>query len=78
MPSEMNKKESMEKIEQRHPNEWLLIVDYETDASTRLTKGRLVAHSKSQEEIHRALTKYKGKKCIHYSGKLPKDVRVVF
>jgi hypothetical protein len=74
MPSKMDKKENIERIKERYPNEWLLIVDYETDASTRIIRGRLVNHSKSREEIHRALSQYKGKKCIHYLGKLPQDV----
>lgn len=61
MPSKTDKKENIERIKERYPNEWLLIIDYETDVSTRTIKGRLVAHSKSREEIHRALAKHRGK-----------------
>ncbi|MCJ7577964.1 MAG: hypothetical protein MUO91_05895 [candidate division Zixibacteria bacterium] len=78
MPSKTDKKENIERIKERYPNEWLLIIDYETDVSTRTIKGRLVAHSKSREEIHRALTKHRGKRCIEYSGTIPKDVGVMF
>ena len=78
MPSKTDKEKNIDRIKRRYPDEWLLIVDYETDVSTRTIKGRLVDHSKSREEIHRALPRYKGKKCIHFSGKLPQDVGVVF
>lgn len=78
MRSKTDKKENIERIKERYPNEWLLIIDYETDASTRIVRDRLIAHSKSREEIHRQLVKYRGKRCIFYSGKLPQDVGVMF
>lgn len=71
-------KETIERIKEAYPNEWLLITDYVTDDSTRVLEGNLVAHSKSREEIHEKLRQYSGKRCIQYSGKLPKDVGVMF
>jgi hypothetical protein len=49
-----------EKIKTKYPNQWLLLEDYELDASTTLRKGRVIAHSKDRDEIHRALKKHTG------------------
>ena len=67
-----------EKIKAKYPNQWLLLEDYELDASTSLCKGRVLAHSKDREEIHRALKKHKGNLCIHFTGSLPPDTGVIF
>ncbi|MCK4325741.1 hypothetical protein KAW55_03195 [bacterium] len=74
----VGKKQGVEQIKKRYPNEWLLITDYETDESTRVKRGRLAAHSKCRDEIHKRLSQYGGKRCIQYSGKLPRDVGVMF
>lgn len=67
-----------EQMKARYPNQWLLVTDYELDASTSLCKGRVVAHSKDREEIHRALKKHLGNLCIHFTGGLPRDTGVLF
>lgn len=73
-----DEKQDIEEIKKAYTNEWLLITDYETDESTRVTRGKLVIHSKSRDEIHKKLSDYTGKRCIQYSGKLPKDQGVMF
>jgi hypothetical protein len=67
-----------EKIKSKYPNQWLLLEDYELDASTTLLRGRVIAHSKDRDEIHRALKKHTGNLCIHFTGKLPPDTGVIF
>ncbi len=67
-----------EQMKAKYPNQWLLVTDYEVDASTSLRKGRVVAHSKDREEIHRALKKHLGNLCIHFTGSLPRDTGVLF
>lgn len=67
-----------EKIKTSYPNEWLILEDYELDASSSLRKGRVLAHSKDRDEIHRALKKHKGNLCIHFTGAIPPDTRVIF
>jgi hypothetical protein len=69
---------SREKIRTKYPNQWLLLEDCELDASTSLRKGRVLAHSKDRDEIHRALKKHKGNLCIHFTGTLPPDTGVIF
>ncbi len=67
-----------EQMKARYSDQWLLVTDYKLDASTSLRCGRVAAHSKDREEIHRALKKYKGKLCIHFTGSLPRDTGVLF
>ena len=69
---------SKEKIKAKYPNQWLLLKDFELDASTSLRKGRVLAHSKDREEIHRSLRKQSGNLCIHFTGSLPPDTGVIF
>ncbi len=48
------------------------------DTATSLRKGRVVAHSKDRDEIHRALKHHAGHLCIHFTGRVPQDTVVVF
>jgi hypothetical protein len=65
-------------LKTKYPNQWLLLKDFELDASTSVCKGRVLAHSKDREEIHRALRKHSGDLCIHFTGSLPPDTGVIF
>jgi hypothetical protein len=67
-----------ETIKTRYPNEWLLLEDYELDASTTLRKARVLAHSKDRDAIHRALKKGKGNLCVHYTGTVDPDTEIIF
>jgi hypothetical protein len=69
---------SREKIKAKYPNQWLLLEDCQLDTSTSLRKGRVLAHSKDREEIHRAFKKHSGNLCIHFTGSLPPDTGVIF
>ncbi len=44
---------SREKLKTKYPNQWVLLEDCKLDASTSLRKGRVLAHSKDRDEIHR-------------------------
>jgi hypothetical protein len=67
-----------EKIRTKYPNQWLLLEDFELDASTTLLKGRVIAHSKDRDEIHRALKKHAGNLCVHFTGTVAPDTGVIF
>ena len=67
-----------EKIRTKYPNQWLLIEDFELDASTTLRKGRVIVHSQDRGEIHCALKKHTGNLCVHFTGSLPPDTGVIF
>ena len=40
-----NERLTIKEMEQKYPDEWLLIVDYELSENTELLSGKLIAHS---------------------------------
>ena len=67
-----------EKIRTKYPNQWLLLEDFELDASTMLRKARVLTHSKDRDVIHRALKKHTGNLCVHFTGTVSPDTGVIF
>ena len=63
---------NIEHIKQEHKDEWLLIHVERTDELNRPIEGRLVAHSKSRDEIYQRMKTVKGHTYTVYSGKIPK------
>ncbi len=45
---------SWQEMKQRYPDQWLLIVDYETDDSDRLVSGFVACHSTDMHKVARA------------------------
>lgn len=73
--------QSISTLKRRYPKEWLLLTNVVADELTRPIKGKLVAHSKNRDDIYTRLGQVGGKKkswCIEYTGKVPKDLVVVF
>ncbi len=48
----MGKKITWEKMKQKYPNEWLLIVDFDLDDSGHLKKGVVERHSKNKDQVY--------------------------
>ena len=73
------KVEPITRLKKRFPNEWLLLTHVTADDLTRPIKGRLVAHSKNRDDIYDRLRRVHAKSvCVEYTGKIPKDLVVVF
>ena len=72
-----NERLTIQEIEQKYPDEWLLIVDCEISENTELLSGIVVVHSKSREDIHDALTDYKGQVAIYSTRKIPENVEYI-
>ena len=72
-----NERLTIQEIEQRYPDEWLLIVDCEISENTELLSGVVAVHSKSREDIHDAIPDYKGKIAIHSTREIPEDVEYI-
>ena len=71
--------QSLATLKRRYPKEWLLLTNVVADELTRPIKGKLVAHSKNRDDIYARLGQVGGKSlCIEYTGKIPKDLVVVF
>ena len=69
-----NERLTIEEMEQKYPDEWLFIVDYELSENTELLSGRLVAHSKSRKEIRDLSIDFTGRVAVHSTRKTPVGV----
>lgn len=72
-----NERLAIEEIEQKYPDEWLLIVDCEISENTELLSGVVAVHSKSREDIHDALVNYKGQVAIYSTREIPENVEYI-
>jgi len=72
------KVEDIAKIKRRYPKEWLLLTNVTADKLTHPVKGKLVAHSKNRDDIYSRLPRIRGSSCVVYTGKIPKDLVVIF
>lgn len=71
--------EPIRTLKKRYPKEWLLLTHVTADELTRPIRGRLVAHSKNRDDIYDRLARIRAKSVsIEYTGKIPKDLVVVF
>lgn len=70
----INEHLTIEEMEKKYPDEWLLIVDYELSENTELLSGRLVAHSKSRKKIRDISMNYTGRVAVHSTRKTPEGV----
>ncbi len=68
----------IEEMKQKYPDEWLLVIDCKLSPNTELEAGKVVAHSRCRDDIHKALKNYRGKVAIQYAGEIPDDLVVIF
>lgn len=68
----MSEKLTIDEINQRYPDEWVLIGDPETDKSLEVLSGKVVYHGKDREGMYQAAKALPSPKRIatHYTGEL--------
>ncbi|MCX7046608.1 MAG: hypothetical protein NTX50_14120 [Candidatus Sumerlaeota bacterium] len=65
-------------MQDRFPDEWVLVGNPETDASLQVVSGTLLFHSKNRDELYRKARKLSPRECaILYFGAIPDDMVVV-
>jgi len=52
----MPKKMTWKEMKKNYPNEWLMIVDYETDKSGHITSGIVERHSYDKKSVYSPLS----------------------
>ncbi|BAU15515.1 hypothetical protein LEP3755_60740 [Leptolyngbya sp. NIES-3755] len=66
---------TLEEMQQRYHDEWLLIAYTELDEDFNVLRGEVLAHSPDQAEIYQALPLAKGKAvAFEYVGQIPDDL----
>ncbi|MEW6095590.1 MAG: hypothetical protein AB1567_03565 [bacterium] len=70
---------NINEIKKQYKDEWVLIESGDYGEDLNIKEGKVIAHSKDEEEIYSLLAKTKGKNItIEYLGEPPKDVAVLF
>lgn len=64
----MGRRMTWEEMKREYPDEWLLLVDYETDESGHVTSGIVERHSQDKEEVYRPPVLDRDTAC-KYTGK---------
>ena len=65
---------TIEEMMRRFKDQWVLIVDPKISPdTTRIVSGRVMANSKSRDDIDRALTQHTGKCAIEFMGSTGSD-----
>jgi hypothetical protein len=68
---------TFQEMKAKYPGEWLLIGDPELDASLHAKSGKVLAHSRSRDEVYGELTRVRGKRVsVEYAGEIPADLAV--
>lgn len=70
---------TIEEIRQTYPNQWVIIIDNESDQDFNVIKGKVLAHSPERDTIDQALMDYTQMPslAIEYTGSIPEDYAVM-
>jgi len=69
---------TIQEIQSRYDEEWVLVGDPEVDASLNVQRGKVLWHSKNRDEVYRQARRLKPKySAFLFVGRLPKDMEVV-
>ena len=68
----MEETATIEEIEKQYKDEWVMIEVLEENEFEEPTKGRLIAHSKSRDEIYDLLKNKVGDISVFFTGDIPK------
>ena len=63
---------TIEEIERKYRDEWVIVEVLEENDHEEPTKGKLIAHSKSRDEIYDLLKEMTGDICMFFAGEIPK------
>jgi hypothetical protein len=65
---------SIDEIESRYPNEWILIGDPQTNEALAVLRGTVLWHSTDRDEVYQKAVELRPKHvAFHYSGTVPQE-----
>ena len=68
----MEETATIEEIQEKYKDEWVIIEVLEENEFEEPTRGRLIAHSKSRDEIYDLLKDRTGDISVFFTGDIPK------
>ena len=69
---------TMQEIESRFADEWILVDDPLTNEALEVTRGNVLCHSKDRDKVYRRAVDLRPKRyAILYTGTMPENTAVV-
>jgi hypothetical protein len=70
---------TIEEINQRYPDEWVLIGEPETDETLEVLRGKVLYHGKDRDEMYQAAKDLPSPKyfATHFTGEFPADMVII-
>jgi hypothetical protein len=65
----------IQEIKEKYPDEWVLLIEPETDANTllRIRSGIVALHSPKRSDVYAALQQYTERRAIYFTGEIGKN-----
>ncbi len=74
----MEQEMTIQEIETQFDDEWVLVVDPQTDAGLHVLKGKVICHSKDRDEVYRKAVSLRPARCaVLFTGQIPENTAVV-
>ncbi len=69
---------TMQEIQSQFDDEWVLVIDPQTDAELQLLGGKVVCHSKDRDEVYRRMVALRlPDYAVLFTGEMPENTAVV-
>jgi hypothetical protein len=69
---------TIDEIESRYHNEWVLVLDPETNEALEVVSGKIGGHGPNPDELYKQVQQLRPKSCaVFYAGKLPTNYEFV-
>jgi len=69
---------TIEEIESRYPDEWILVIDPDTGPDLAVRSGVVAAHDKDRDKVYRKALELKPKRsAVWFNGDPPDDAVIV-
>jgi len=64
---------ALDQIRKKYPDEWVLLIEPETDKVLHIRSGIVAAHSPKRKDIYDKLQLYKERRAVYFTGEIGKD-----
>jgi len=74
----MNDVMTLEEMETRFPDEWILVEDPQTNDALEVQSGRVLCHSKDRDEVYRCgIVRCPARFAVLWTGTWPEDTAII-
>ena len=74
----MAEKLTIDQIEARFPDEWILVIDPDSGPDLKVRSGVVAAHSPDRDEVYRTAIQLRPKRsAVWFNGETPEDTVII-